>query len=86
MTAIWSPKAGEVEISDVVKGLVERRERYWAAQGIAAKFSFSDIRKIERAMMDHRYRSADFMMDCAAYVVIQIEKPWREKAHKAGNA
>jgi len=84
--ALWHPKAGEVEISQVVAGMIERREQYWALQGVNAKFSFNDRRMIERAMMDHRDSDADRMLNVAAYVVAQIEKPWREKAHKAGTA
>ena len=83
---LWNPKAGEVEIGQVVAGMIERREKYWALQKINAKFSFSDRRKIEKAMRDHKDRSAEFMMDCAAFVVTQIEKPWREQAQKGGSA
>ena len=83
---LWTPREGEMEIGEVVRGIVKRREEYWALQGIPAKFSFSDVRMIERAMMEHKHEAADLMMDVAAYVVVQIEEPWRERAQKAGTA
>ncbi len=83
---LWQPRAGSIEISGVVRGLVERREQYWALRGINAKFSMSDRRMIERAMMDHRHETADRMLGVAAFVVTQIEKPWREMALAGGNA
>ncbi len=86
VSTLWQPRAGEVEISNVVRGLIERREGYWALRNINAKFSASDRRMIERAMMDHRHESAERMLDIAAYIVTQIEKPWREKALAGGNA
>lgn len=83
---LWNPRGAEMEIGEVVRGIVSRRQEYWELQGIPAKFSFSDVRKIERAMKDHQHESAEFMMEIAAYVVVQIETPWRERAQKAGTA
>ena len=80
MNSILQPKTDEIEISDVVRGLLERRVRYFAKLGVNAHFTNRDRAMIERTMMDHRDASAEAMLNAAAFVMTQIERPFTEKA------
>ena len=84
--AILIPKSSELEISEVVAGLLARRELHWAMRGVNAKFTQRDRALVERAMMDHRNAAADTVLGAAVYVVTQIEKPWLEKAQRWDHA